>query len=203
MISLTSWGHCLYLCKDTHAHTCGHTHTYTHRQIQERTKAIINSNVLCNDSFWTWKWFSLKQFIIITVLTRKQENYELWQQKKKVLKTFLLSNLSVWIWILNIELEFFLFVFLFLFLFFVACFDPSLPAWGTCYQRVNCVRLSVLWMSTIMLLWSMGLLGFVWLFVSPHSVFVRFGWPGLLSVWLAVTVCAAIKPVIQMVSTPH
>lgn len=75
---------------------------------------------------------------------------------------------------------------------FVACFHPSHPTQGTCCQRVNCVD-CWFWMSSIMLLWSMGLLGFVWLFVSPHSVFVCFGWPGLLSVWLAVTVRAAIN----------
>ena len=154
-------------------------------------KAIINSNVLCNDWFWTWKWFSLKQFIIITVFTRKQQNYELKElkkekRKKEVMKMFLLSNVSVWIWILNIDLE--------LFLFSWHVLTPHYPLCrGTCCQRVNCVDCQF-WMSTIMLLWSMGLLGFVWLFVSPHWVFrAFFGWPGLLSVWLAVTVCAAIN----------
>lgn len=34
--------------------------------------AILHSNVLCNDSFWNWKRFSLKEFLIITIIIRKQ-----------------------------------------------------------------------------------------------------------------------------------
>lgn len=86
----------------------------------------------------------------------------------------------------------------------VACSHPSHPPaqGGTCCQRVNCVDCRF-WMSTIMSLRSMGLLGFAWLFVSPHSVFVHF-WLTRAPQCLAYSDCpCSYKPVIQMVSTFH
>lgn len=77
---------------------------------------------------------------------------------------------------------------------------------GTCCQRVNLCRLSVLWMSTIMLLLKHGvLLGFIWLLFMGFFLFFCFCNPSFSrrAFWLTCLACSdclcCYEPVLQMV----